>query len=60
MGRVREVTRGSDGRVRRVAVRHSDARGLAKDTERAIHDLILLYSPDRPSTVFSRPSVTSS
>ena len=58
LGRIHRVTPGSDGHVRRVIVRHLDARSLVKETERTIHDLVLLYSPDLTTTASPRPSVT--
>ena len=45
--RIAKVVRrflGRDGRVRRVGVWHSDARGKGKETEKSVHDLVLLYS----------------
>ena len=51
--RVAQVVRaqaGKDGRVRRAWVRHADARGLFRETEKSVHELVLLFSADPTSS----------
>ena len=46
VARVVRIHAGKDGRVRGVGVRHADARGLLRETEKSVHDLVLLFSSE--------------
>ena len=45
MARVVEATEGVDGLVRRVKVSFLNSKGKIRDSERAIHDMVLLFRP---------------
>ena len=47
---VRQTMPGADGLVRRVRVALLDARGKVRESERAISELVLLYSPNSPDS----------
>ena len=50
---------GRDGRVRRVGVEFVDGRGKVRESDKSIHDLVLLFSPNSSSFSAEAGSVAS-